>query len=143
MTTAYQNPTDQSATTLVTGIIDDLQVLVKQQIQLARREVQQDIRKATEGALFFALSAGILFLGAIVFCFALAYLLHWATSPAGTDPARFPLWACHGVVGLVLLITGGGLAWAGKAKFQSIHPLQNPATEALKENIEWATNNQK
>jgi len=140
MATAFQNPTDQSATSLVTGIIEDLQDLVKQQIQLARREVQQDIRKATEGALFFAMSAGILFLGAIVSCFALAYLLHWATSPTDADPARLPLWACHGIVGLVLLVGGGALAWAGRMKFQSIHPLNNPATEALKENIEWATN---
>src|SRR5215210_6557779 len=107
MATAYQNPSEQTATSLVTGIIDDIQDLVKQQFQLARREVEQDVRKATQGALYFAVSAAILFIGAIVSCFALAHLLHWATSPVDTDPARFPLWACYGVVGLTLLAVGG------------------------------------
>jgi len=140
MTTAYQNPTEQSATSLVTGIIDDFQELVKQQFRLARQEAERDLRNATEGALFFAVSAGILFLGAIIFCFAVVHLLHWAGSPPDTDPSRFPLWACHGVVGLVLLIVGGVLAGVGRMKFKSIRPLDNPATEALKENVEWATN---
>jgi len=140
MATGYQNPTDQSATSLVTGIIDDLQALVKQQFLLARQEIKQDFRRATDGMLFMALSAGILFLGAIVFCFAVVYLLHWAGSPSDADPSRFPLWACHGVVGLVLLITGGIFAGVGLAKFKSIDPVNNPATEALKENIDWATN---
>jgi len=139
MATAYQNPMDQSATSLVTGIIDDLQELVKQQFKLARQEIKQDFRKATDGALFLAVSAGILFLGAIVFCFALVYFLHWAGSPPEADPSTFPLWACHGVVGLGLLITGGILAGMGWTKFRSIDPVNNPATEALKENIEWAT----
>jgi len=140
MATAYQNPTEQTATSLVTGIIDDIQDLVKQQFQLARREVEQDFRKATQGAVYFALSAGILFISAIVFCFALAHLLHWATSPVDADPARLPLWACHGIVALVLLGIGGMIAYVGRMKFKTIDPLHNPATEALKENIEWATN---
>jgi len=139
MATGYQNPTDQSATSLMTGIIDDLQELVKQQFKLARQEIKQDFRKATDGVLFLALSAGILFLGGIVSCFALVYLLHWAGSPPDTDPSRFPLWACHGVVGLGLLITGGIFAAVGWTKFKSIDPVNNPATEAMKENIEWAT----
>jgi len=140
MATGYQNSSEQTATSLVTGIIDDIQELVKQQFQLARREVEQDVRKATQGALYFALSAGILFIGAIVSCFALAHLLHWATSPVATDPARFPLWACYGVVGVALLAIGGVLACVGRMKFKTIDPVHNPATEALKENIEWATN---
>jgi len=139
MATGYQNPTDQSATSLVTGIIDDLQELVKQQFRLARQEIKQDFRRATDGILFFALSAGILFLGGIVSCLALVYLLHWAGAPADADPSRFPLWACHAVVGLVLLVTGGIFACLGWTKFKSIDPVHNPATEALKDNIEWAT----
>lgn len=140
MTTAYQNPSEQTATSLVTGIIDDLQELVKQQFQLARREVEQDVRKATQGALYFAISAGILFIGAIVSCFALAHLLHWATSPVDADLARFPLWACYGIVGIALLAIGGVLAYVGRMKFKTIDPVHNPATEALKDSIEWATN---
>jgi len=139
MATTYENPTEPSTTSLVTGIIDDVQALLKQQFELARREVKQDVRKAAEGVLFIAMSAGVFFVGGILFCFALVYLLHWATSPAGTDPARVPLWACYGAVGLLLIIAGAALGWLSRATFKSIDPVNNPATEAMKENIDWAT----
>ncbi len=82
---------------------------------------------------------GICFLGAMGLCFMLVYLLHWLTSPAGTDPAWFPLWAWFGVVGAVLVGIGAALASSGGHLLKSVHPAHNQATEALKENVQWLT----
>jgi len=70
----------------------------------------------------------------------LVHLIHWISAPAGLDPAKIPLWACHAILGVPLAVIGGVLAWLGRQKVKSINPLHNPATEALKENVRWATN---
>jgi len=126
-------------TSLVSGIMSDMQDLVKQQFQLMRREIEEDLRKSREAASIFVLGTGILFLGAIPLCLMLVHLIHWAGLPAGADPASFPLWACHGVVGAVLFAMGGVLMVVARQKMKSVNPLQNPATEALKENVQWLT----
>lgn len=140
MSTDFQNSTDQSATSLVGGIIDDMQDLVKQQVQLTKKEIKQEVHSALLAIIFFASGAAVLFFGALILGFMLVHLLHWCTSPAGADPATIPLWACHALVGGPLAILGGILTWLGFGKLKSINPLDNPATEALKENVKWATN---
>jgi len=139
MTTEVQNRSEPSMTSLVSGIVSDMQDLVKQQLLLMRREIEEDLRKSAEAASIFALGAGFLLLGAIPLCLMLVYLIHWVASPPGTDPASFPLWACHGVVGAVLLVIGGVLMGVARQKMKSVNPLQNPATEALQENVQWLT----
>lgn len=141
MATDLQNPpTEQSATSLVSGIIDDLQDLVKQQVQLTRKEVTQEVHNAGSAIVFFATGAAVLFFGAFFVGFMLVHLLHWVSSPSGSDPATIPLWACHAIIGVPLAIVGLVLTGKGYAKLQSINPLHNPATEALKDNVKWATN---
>jgi len=139
MSTEVQNHSDQSVATLVSGIVSDFQDLVKQQMQLTRREIEEDLRKSTEAASILGLGAGMCFLGGLALCLMLAHLLHWLTSPPGADPASFPLWACFAVVGGVLSLIGWEVAYAGRRKFQTINPLNNPATQALKENVQWLT----
>ena len=140
MATDLENPTQQSAMSLVGGIVDDMQDLVKQQIQLTRKEITEEVQKASEAAQLFAMGGAVLFLGIFILGLTLVHLLHWASSPAATDPASIPLWACHAMVGGPITLIGGVLAWMGRAKLGSINPLHNPATEALKENVKWATN---
>jgi hypothetical protein len=140
MAVELENPTEQSATSLVGGILDDIQALVKQQVQLTRREITEEVRKASDAAQLFALGGAVLFLGLLILCLTLVYLLHWASAAAGSDPGQIPLWACHAIVGVPLTMLGGGLTWMGRQKVESIHPLDNPAAEALKENVKWATN---
>jgi len=139
MATEVQNHTDQSVTSLVGGIVSDIQDLIKQQLRLTREEIEEDFRKAKEAASIFLLGTGILLLGVIVFCLMLVHLLHWLTAPGGTDPAWLPLWSCHAIVAAFLLAFGGGLAYVGRGIMKSIHPLENPATDALKENVQWLT----
>jgi len=131
--------TEQSTTSLISGIIDDFERLVKQQMALVRTEIATDMRKATDAALSLAAGAAVSFLSAVAMFFALVHLIHWASSPQGADPAWIPLWGCFGLVGAALALVGAILLLTAAMKLKSIKPLENPATQGLKENITWAT----
>jgi uncharacterized membrane protein YqjE len=139
MATTLENPPEQSVVSLVSGIVDDVHDLINQQVKLTRAEIQDDLRKAGGIALMFAAGAGVLLLGAILACLMLAYLLHWATAPAGADPASVPLWACFGIVGALFGVLGAALLAAGKTKYQSTHLLPDKAAHELKETVECLT----
>ena len=135
MSTEVEYPPEQTAASLVSGILGDLQHLVEQQFQLTRREVEEELRQRAAAAAVFGLGTAVLFLDAIALCLTLAHLLHWVASPPGTDPAWLPLWACYAVVAAVLAVSGGMMVLIGRAKFSSIEPFQNPVTEILQEHV--------
>jgi hypothetical protein len=137
MSADVQDPIEQSAASLVSGILGDLQQLVEQQFQLTRREIEDELRKRASAAAVFAFGMGVLFLDAIVLCLTLTHLLHWGTSPPGTDPAWLQLWECHALLAAVLAVIGGILVQVGRARFRSIEPSQNPVTELSKEHAPW------
>jgi len=142
MASEVQNHPEQSVAGLVSGIVTDLQDLIKQQLQLTRKEIEADFRKTREAASLLALGVGVVFFGCFAFCLMLAHLIHFLAIPAGVvrDSATIPLWACHGIVAAVLLVVGGGLAFAGKKKFDSFNPLPDESAQVLQENIEWIAN---
>jgi len=140
MPTTLENSSEQSVVSLVSGIVDDVQHLITQQIKLTRAEIQDDLRKAGGIALMFAAGVGVLLLGAILACLMLVYLLHWLTAPAGTDPASLPLWACYGIVGAAFGVLGAVMLAAGKSKYESTHLLPDKAAHELKETVECLTN---
>jgi hypothetical protein len=131
--------TEQSTTSLVSGILDDFETLVKKQMELTRVEIINEIYKARDAALSLTIGAGVAFLAAVSLFFGVVRLIHWATGPAGMDPAWLPLWACYFIIGGVLALIAGALLITAIVKLRSIKPLQNPATEALKENVKWVT----
>ena len=139
MATDLLDPKDQTTVSLVGGIIDDMQRLVKQQVHLTRKEITEDVHRASQAVQLYAVGGAVLFLGVFILCLALIHLVHGASIP-GSDTARIPLWAAHAIVGGPLAILGGSLVWMGRNKFSEIQPLQNPATQGLKENVQWATN---
>jgi len=140
MPTTLENPSEHSVVSLVSGIVDDVQRLITQQIKLTRAEIQDDLRKAGGIALMFAAGVGVLLLGAILACLMLVYLLHWLTSPAGADPASLPLWACYGIVGAAFGVLGAVMLAAGKNKYESSHLLPDRSAHELKETVECLTN---
>jgi hypothetical protein len=133
-------PDTASLMSMLKGIVDDAQELFRQQVALVRAEIRSDLQQTKQAAL--ALVAGILpvTLGTVLLCFMFVHLLHWATSPAGADPAGIPLWGCYGIVGGAFVLIGGALIYGGIRKFQSFNPLPDQSAEALQENVQWLTN---
>ena len=133
-------PPERTTIALVNGILIDLQHLVEQQLQLTRRELEQEIRKRSSAAMVLAVGIGVLFLGAMVTCMTLVHLMHWMTSPLGMELAWLPLWACHAIIAAALGIIAGILIYIGRTRLRSVDKMQCLAIDVLQENVPWTTN---
>jgi hypothetical protein len=135
-------PEGASFTSLVKGIVNDVGDLIKQEFRFARTEIKTDLRRTGVASRSLAIGIVIASLGLVLLLLMLVHLLHWLSVPAGTelDPARLPLWACYAIVGGLLTVGGGVLAYAGKKKLDSFNPLPDETAKNIKENLEWITN---
>jgi len=121
----------QSVTSLVTGIVNDAQELLKQQLTLFKTELQSDLRKTREAMVSLAAGVAILSVGGLMLCWALAYLCNWAF--------KWPDWGGFALVGGILAVLGGVLVFVGRERFRSFNPLPDQTADALRENLEWKT----
>jgi hypothetical protein len=143
MSVEVQAPNESpSVTSLVKGIVNDVGDLIKQELRFARTEIKTDLRRTGEASRSLAIGIVLASLGLVLLLLMLVHLLHWLSVPAGDqlDPARLPLWACYAIVGGLLTVGGGVLAYAGKKKLDSFNPLPDETAKNIKENLEWITN---
>jgi hypothetical protein len=124
---------EPSLSSLVGGIINDFQSLMKQEVALARREIADELRKAKQAAISLGIGVGVLAIGGLLLIFMLVHLLSWAV------PA-IPLWACYGIIGGLLILAGGALLLRAKAKAEDIHVVPERTAETMKENLKWIKN---
>lgn len=116
---------------LLSGIVSDAEDLVQQQFALFKAEVKGEMREAKQALIPLFAGAGVLFIGAIVLCFAFVYILDAAT--------ELPLWACFAIVAAVLCV-GGGIALAvGLERLREVPPVAEKTVDELKENVRWLT----
>jgi len=125
--------TGPSLTSLVSGIVGDLQTLIRQEIQLARTEVKQEWEKTKTAAGAMAAGAALLLLTAFLLCFTLVYALQ-ALAPG------LPLWACYAIVTACLGLLGGILVVVGRSKAAQVHVVPPQTAETMKENVQWIKN---
>ena len=130
---------DVGLTASVSGIIGDFQKLFSQQLALLRAELRSDWEKSKRAMAPMVVGGLCLAGAAIMLAMTGAYALHWSLAPEGTDPSRLPLWACFGIVGLVLAVVGGVMVMLGTWAFQSFNPLPDATATALEENIKALT----
>jgi len=134
-----QPPEQQSVTSLLTGIANDFQDLLKQQLKLTRQEIVTDLRQSKEAAIFFTAGGVVCVVGLIGLCLMLAHLFHWLGQPAGTDPSSLPLWGAFAIAAGLFLVGGGALILFGRQRLESMGTPLHETAQALKENIEWKT----
>jgi hypothetical protein len=137
MATDLQNPptTDQpSVTSLVGGIVSDVQDLIKQQVSLIGKEVKEDVNKSISAAISLAAGAAIAVSGGLMLCMMLALLI---------DTLWFPqaYWVGFLIIGGVLTAVGVVMLFLAVRKFEEIKEKPMPETvQALQENVTWQTN---
>src|SRR5947207_154860 len=119
---------------LVGGIISDAQALIRQEITLARSELQQEWNKTKTAVASLAVGGVIAFLGVILLAFMLVHLLWWL-GLRGADPSAIPLWACFAIVGTLFAAVGGVLLYRGVSKAGEIQVPPKQTVESLKEII--------
>jgi hypothetical protein len=128
-TAPLETGSDRSTIALIADILTEAQTLLAQEIQLAKHEFRDEVRKATSALVSLAVGIGIALFGLLLLMLMLVYLLN-----AGTD---LPLWACYGIVGGLFAAIAATLVVVAVKSFQGIHLVPIRTVETLKENIQW------
>jgi hypothetical protein len=84
---------EPSMASLVGGVVEDAQLLIKQELALAKREVTDGLNKAKAVAIIVCIGIGIVAEGGLLLVLVLVYLLFLASSE------RVPLWGCGAIAG--------------------------------------------
>ena len=113
---------------IVGDISQDMSTLIKQEMDLAKSELKQEVGKLGKGAGMFG-GAGLAGHFALFFLsFALVYLLdNW-----------MPVELAALVVGLVWGITAAVLAARGRKEIKEANPQLPTTQQTLKEDVRWA-----
>jgi hypothetical protein len=120
---------NQSIAQLLGGIIEDAQLLVRREIDLAKQEVTVEINKVKEGATSLGLGVGLAAVGGIMLTLMLVYLLH--------EVAGLSLWVSYLLVGGVFAAVGGFLLMRGINRMKEVDPVPRETIESVKEDIAW------
>jgi hypothetical protein len=130
MTTTDTNRlgSEPSVTQLVSGIVDDAQELLRQQIILLKHEVRRDLKDATQMSISFVACCLLGGIAALLVSFMIVQLVSLV----------IPLWISFAVVGCAYGFIAVVMFFYARQKFEDIAPpISDEAREALKENLQW------
>lgn len=119
---------EESLGTLVTGIVEDLQNIVRGEVQLAKTELKEDVGKLGRGAGMLAGGALVGLVGFIFLMLAVTYLLN----------KSLEMWISAGIVGIVLAVIAVVLAMVGKSQLSAASLKPDQTIASVKEDQEWA-----
>jgi len=114
--------------TLISGLLKDLQDLVRAEVQLAKTEIQED---ATKAGRAIAIIAGGALIGLVGFVFVMLAVMYGLNR-------WFPDWVSALIVGVVLALAALMLAMNGKSKLSAASLKPEQTIESLKEDQAWA-----
>jgi MFS family permease len=118
-----------SVASLVGGILEDGQKLVRQEVALARREVAETCDKAKTGVALLSSALAVGTVGGVLLGFMLATLLTQFLLP------NHP-WASFGIVGSLFAFVGAVLAFCGIKKINEVHLSLPQTAETLREDVQ-------
>jgi hypothetical protein len=121
-----------SMTSLVSGIIHDAERLVRQEVLLARRELQAELDKAKTASVALAIGIGSSLLAAVCLFGTVVAVLH--------EVAGLPVWASFLIVGAVLAVGAGIALTIGVQQVRRISVVPPQTAETLRENVQWLQN---
>ena len=113
---------------LVSGIITDVQVLIKQQLALSRHEFKGEIGHARKAGYLVGIGMAIGVMGSVLLSVMLVHLL------ARMAP-ELPLWACYGVIGAPIAALGGILCVVGIQRFGALNTATVKVAHDVREKI--------
>lgn len=113
---------------LVSGVVKDLQGLLRGEVQLATTELKEEAATAAGGAATAAAGGVVGLLGA-------AFLLRGVADLLGHV---MPRWLANTLVGATLLGAAGGLGLRGKEQLSQTNLAPKQAIQSLRESASWA-----
>lgn len=114
---------------LVGGLVGDLRTLFRQEIQLLRDEFFLEIDKVRQAAVAVGAGIGLTVIGGLFLFIMLVHLLH--------QYASLPLWACYGLIGVILLTLGAALLIKAKQSLQNFNLMPHRTVHSMKEDAQW------
>jgi uncharacterized membrane protein YqjE len=126
-----QTGSEPTVTSLLSGIVNDAQELIKQQLDLFKHELKDDVKRAQEGLPVLGVGVSIAMATVFLFGITVALLLSWAF------PA-LPYWGSFAIVTVVFGVAGCVLLYLAKKNLESL-PMSREAVKATEENVEWLT----
>src|SRR5215207_1265146 len=126
--TPESTDSQESIGSLISGLLRDLQELVRAEITLARAEVRDALSTASKGLASLAGAALVGVTGFIFLMLGVTYLLN----------QYMRMWIAAGAVGIALLVIAAIVAAIGKAKLSATNLKPDETIDSLKEDREWA-----
>jgi hypothetical protein len=121
-----------SVASLVGGLIEDTQRLIRQEVALAKRGVEEEWEKTKEGAALMAGALALFTLVAILFGFTLVKLLHQYVLPNHE-------WACFAIVTGGFAVGGALLLYAGLTKFKQVDVVPQQSVDSIRQDVQAIT----
>ena len=121
---------ERSIGVLFGELSQDVALLVRQEAQLAKTEMQQKLSKVTTDLVSLATGGIVALVGGLALTAALILLL---IDPVGIEP-----WLASLLVGAVLAITGWVMLQRGVKDLKRTDPTPRRTVESIKEDIQWA-----
>ena len=118
-----------SVASLVGGILEDGQKLVRQEVALARREIAEACAKAKMGVALLSSALVVGIVAGVLIGFMLVKLLHQFLLPNHE-------WACFGIVGAVVAILCVALVYSGGNKLKEVNLSFPQTTETLRQDAQ-------
>ena len=115
--------------TVVVELLGDVRALIRQEVTLARHEVQYEISKIVKSVLWFGIAAALGMIGLFVIAAACVLILFEYTG--------LPAWACAAIVSVILLGGAWGLAMAGRGVARSVHLAPLRTIRTLTDDVKW------
>jgi len=124
-----QRDESPSIAQLLGGIIEDAQLLIRREIDLAKQEVVTELDKVKQGATSLGIGIGLATVGGIMLTLMLVYLLH--------EVAGLPLWGSYLIVGAVLGGVGAFMLMSGIKRMKQVDPIPHETIDSVKEDVAW------
>lgn len=128
MSENHQNGSQPGVASMVGGIVEDAQKLVRQEIALAQHEIGQAWDKGKTAGALLAAALAVFIVGGVLLGIMLAKLLEqlWPNHE----------WACFGIVGGLAVLLGGALSYYGLHRIKEVHVSLPQTTEPLHEDVQ-------
>ena len=121
---------ERSIGEIIGNISDDLSQLFRQEVALAKAEIQQEATKAGKAAGMLGGAGFAGYLAVVLLSFAVVF---------GLSNVMDPGWAAL-IVALVWAAIGAVLFVNGRKKLKTVDPVPRRTTETLKEDARWLKN---
>ena len=114
---------------VVFGLLRDVRALARQEMALARHEVQYEIDKILKAVVWFGMAVVLGVIGLFAIAAACGLILFEYTG--------LPAWACAAIVSVILLGGAWGLLLAGREVVKSVHFVPLRTIRTLVDDAKW------